>query len=87
MRLEGKNRGWRRRFGWKGSCGKAWRGSPRRYQLIILCRCYVAWNAKKFKKITKGKKKKRRNDISCNHVQQNKHSYLGHELTCEKGLV
>lgn len=40
----------------------------------------------KLKKITE-EKKKRRNDIPCNHLKQNKQSYLGHELICEKGLV
>lgn len=33
----------------------------------------------KKKKIPREKKKKRRNDISCNHVKQNKQSYLGRE--------
>lgn len=42
----------------------------------------------KFLKIMKEKKNpKRRNDISYSQVKQNKQSYLGHELICEKGLV
>lgn len=41
----------------------------------------------KFLKNYRGKYKKGRNDISCNHVKQNKQSHLGHELICEKGLV
>lgn len=62
-RLEGKNRDWRRRFGWKDSYGKAWGGSPRSHWLIILSRCYVAWNAKIFKNY-EGKKKTQRGGMT-----------------------
>lgn len=67
------------RYGMEGVPKK----SPVDYTLQMLC----CLECKKILKNYSGKKKKRKNDISCNHVKQNKQSYLGHESICEKGLV